>query len=142
MNDYHKPRGFHGYYDIDPGGCWIWRGRPGPIGYVDIKRWGRRWLAHRFAWTYTNGPIPEGMTVDHICFVRNCVNPDHLQLLSHEDNVRRQQRWLNRTHCMSGEHEWVEENIYRSPGNGRSRCRKCQADGLRKRDADRRGEAA
>lgn len=49
--------------------------------------------AHRASWTHFFGPIPVGMTVDHVCRERTCVNPDHLRLMTNEDNARDTTRW-------------------------------------------------
>jgi hypothetical protein len=83
-------------------------------------------LAHRAAWVRANGPIPEGMTVDHVCFQRDCVNVEHLRLLSAQENRSLRQSLL-RTHCPNG-HPWTPENTYTRPGAIRARaCRACNA---------------
>jgi hypothetical protein len=87
-------------------GCWTWTANVlDRFGYAQCKRLGRRWLAHRLSWTLAHGEIPDGLTVDHICFNRACVNPEHLQLLTASDNAKRQRLVLFRTHCKSGLHE-------------------------------------
>lgn len=70
------------------GSCAIWRGHLSPAGYGRISVNNQRQLAHRVAWELTNGPIPQGMTVDHICGRRSCVNPDHLRLATIRQNCQ------------------------------------------------------
>lgn len=74
--------------------CWLWTG-PLFEGYGRIKLHGKAWPAHRMAWTMLRGPIPEGMQIDHKCRTRACVNPDHLQTVTHALNQqnRSQQGW-------------------------------------------------
>jgi len=72
------------------GDCWIWTkscsGDPG-VGYGQVGYAGRRWSAHRLMYTLAKGPIPPGMVVCHSCDVSTCINPDHLWLGTHRDNM-------------------------------------------------------
>ena len=77
-------------------GCWISRYSVMNAGYAQVgwstsKSDGGTVLAHRAAWVYANGQVPIGVTIDHKCKERRCVNPDHLRLLSNEENARRNQ---------------------------------------------------
>lgn len=72
--------------------CWEFIGKSRTTGYGACYFRGKRWLAHRFAWTITNGQIPagsghHGTVVMHVCDNRICVNPKHLRLGSQHDNV-------------------------------------------------------
>lgn len=74
-----------------PGGCWLWTGYTSPRGYGDTGRYGlsRTRLAHRIAYELTLGRIPEGMQLDHLCRVRRCVNPEHLEPVTPRENIAR-----------------------------------------------------
>lgn len=82
---------------IKDSGCWEWQGSKLPRGY---PRLGKNYM-HRVSYEIYKGAIPAGMTVDHICFNPPCVNPDHLQLLSPSDNLRRQRKALT-DNCKRG----------------------------------------
>lgn len=67
--------------------CWEWKGSRAHTGHGRVRILGKVWLAHRYAWTITNGPIPSGLLVRHKCDNGWCVNPDHLCLGTHQDNT-------------------------------------------------------
>ena len=74
--------------------CWLWTGRKNRKGYgifhFSIPRLGTKGqLAHRFVYLNYVGPIPDGLTIDHLCRVRNCVNPFHLEPVTIRENVQR-----------------------------------------------------
>jgi hypothetical protein len=69
-------------------GCWIWLGPVNASGYGHMRR-GDQQLAHRIAYQYFRGPIPEGMQTDHLCRNRRCVNPWHLEIVTNQVNVWR-----------------------------------------------------
>ena len=94
--------------------------------------------AHRFAYTEAKGAIEDGLTIDHLCRVKACVNPSHLEAVTLRTNILRGENTAaknaRKTHCHRG-HPFNEENTYRVPG-GRA-CRQCdverQTSGRRKR---------
>lgn len=88
------------HVDVNEDGCWISRYSVASHGYAQIGWWiperQRRTrartamvLAHRAAWVHVNGQLPIGMTLDHVCKTRRCVNPGHLRLLPNYENARR-----------------------------------------------------
>lgn len=83
---------FWAYVEISPE-CWTWLGGRYDSGYGHFERTGagprRSVRAHRYAYEHTLGPIPDGLTLDHLCSNRLCVNPDHLEPVTAEENARR-----------------------------------------------------
>lgn len=115
----------------DENGCLLWTAAEdhrerGAYGAFDHG--GRTIRAHRFAYTALVGPIPDGLVIDHVrdrgCVSRLCVAPDHLEPVTHAENVRRGER-THRGHCPQG-HPYSGENLYVSP-QGHRRCRACNA---------------
>lgn len=69
--------------------CWEWTSSINKVnGYGYFRIDGRFRLAHRVAWNFTNGPIPEGMDIDHRCANRKCVRPDHLRVVTRSQNMQ------------------------------------------------------
>lgn len=74
------------------GECWMWQGGLQAHGYSRInvgKRVFGTQIGHRVSYIIFKGPIPEGLTIDHLCNVRACLNPDHLEAVTQEENNRR-----------------------------------------------------
>ena len=108
------------------GGCWLWTACIRPDGYGAFSLNAKARLAHRLAYIELVGPIPEGKTLDHLCRVRNCVNPDHLEPVSIAENVQRGiNYWRNRTHCSAG-HEYTPENTMEGKNGAGLPCRVCR----------------
>jgi hypothetical protein len=104
-------------------GCWTWTGPLAPNGYGQINAWNKRWLVHRLAHTVMVGTIPDGYQVDHLCRVRNCINPEHLEAVTQAENLRRQGAAVEK--CPRG-HAYTDSNTYRAPSSPSSRrCRIC-----------------
>lgn len=131
--------------EVAPTGCWIWIGgiQSGGYGHVvdkrprDEKRH-RMMLAHRFVYEELVGPIPDGLHLDHLCRVRPCVNPEHLEPVTVLENNLRSAH-CNKTHCKHG-HALTGENSY---VQGRSReCRTCRRIQQRRFRARRKREAS
>jgi hypothetical protein len=79
------------HVEKDPGGCWLWHGcKHNRTGYGSFQTGGKgspTTGAHRFSYQMHKGPVPKGKHVLHSCDVRLCVNPDHLRLGTHQDNM-------------------------------------------------------
>jgi HNH endonuclease len=73
--------------DIETG-CIIWIGHCSHLGYGAFRIGSKVWKAHRASWELLRGPIPDGLDVLHKCDVRSCINPDHLFIGTHQDNMR------------------------------------------------------
>lgn len=109
------------------GDCWNWVGSDNGRGYGIFYHDGRYSRAHRFAYELMVGPIPEGLTLDHLCRNTYCVRPRHLQPVIHQVNVLRGNaptaRNARKTHCNSG-HPLSGSNLYVRP-TGFRECRTC-----------------
>ena len=107
-------------------GCWLWTGYVTVDGYGIIRVGGRAQGAHRLAYELYVGPIPAGLEIDHLCQTRNCVNPEHLEPVTREENARRAGE--RQTHCASG-HEYTVDNTHRRGSDGARICLACQRGG-------------
>lgn len=102
-----------------PGGCWLWTGPLQPKGYARVMQTGgAAIMVHRFVYELLVGPVPDGLQLDHLCRVRHCCNPAHLEPVTNAENQHRGMAppglHFRATHCKRG-HEFTEENTYRRP---------------------------
>lgn len=130
-------------------GCWIWGGTLESHGYgktnVRVGGKSKNIKMHRFAYELFVGPIPKGMSVCHRCDIAACVNPHHLFLATHRENMLDRDRKgrcrsgiknASLTHCKSG-HEYTKENTYLRPTGGRA-CRACSRENMQRYRRDGR----
>lgn len=104
--------------------CWVWQKALTDNGYARIRDRERNngVIAHRYIYKLLIGPIDDGLDLDHLCRVRRCVNPMHLEPVTRKVNVARGDG-ARRTHCLSG-HRYTAANTY-ATGKGSQDCRRC-----------------
>ena len=123
-------------YKVDNGtGCWLWSGALNRQGYGTAFGGRDKRLAHRFMYELHIGPIPTGLELDHLCSQPACVNPAHLEPVTHAENMRRSRAgayWAAKTHCPHG-HAYDAENTRHF--EGRRWCRTCRQQQSQRRRA-------
>lgn len=118
-------------------GCWNWIGPTDGKGYGFFsRRYQGEKRAHRAFWVRANGPIEPGLELDHLCRNRGCVNPEHLEPVTHDENIRRARLGLPGTEmCRSGRHDVTGPDAWKifpsSPQN--RKCRSCYEESSRAR---------
>lgn len=121
------------------GPCWIWTGSTNRAGYGTLGYEHKGYLAHRMAYELWRGPIQH--TLDHLCRVHACCNPDHLEDVTRVENIKRGDTYLRQTarkHCPQG-HPYDEVNTYTRPTKGggvRRYCRTCIRDRSRRPESE------
>lgn len=127
------------------GGCWRWIGATWAKGYgkFTIPVTQRRQGAHVWGYEFYVGPVPPGLELDHLCRNPWCVNYEHLEPVTHQENVRRGDARKNgghnvaKTHCPQG-HEYTKGNTYYRPNRPGRNCRTCGREVTRRRKAEKR----
>lgn len=122
-----------------PDDCWLWTGFIDPVGYGQVWWHGRSDLPHRIAYELTVGPIPDGLTIDHVkangCMSKACCNPRHLEPVTCRENILRGSgptaQNVLKTHCPQG-HPYDSGNTRITP-NGHRACRACAREMARRR---------
>ncbi|HEY9371466.1 HNH endonuclease signature motif containing protein [Streptomyces sp.] len=129
FGDARLPARFWSKVSLDQSGCWLWtagQNRNGYARFMDSRQVNR--VGHRIAYEALIGSIPEGLQLDHLCRVRHCVNPSHVEPVTQRENLRRGDTITARsaaaTHCPAG-HPYTGDNLYINP-KGHRYCRKCQ----------------
>lgn len=106
-------------------GCWVWVAGKSPLGYGRFGVGSNTYLAHRIVYEALVGPVPDGLELDHLCRNPSCVNPGHLEPVTHAENMRRGAN-ANKTHCPNG-HEYTPENTH-IRSSGWRQCRACHRE--------------
>jgi hypothetical protein len=129
-------------YPCPMSGCWVWlaaadRG----YGHYFISRKRKSARAHRVAYETLVGAIPDVLELDHLCRVRYCVNPAHLEPVTRSQNMLRSPlRRCFATHCPNG-HEYTEQNT-KIKSRGSRMCIACNAAGQARYHAKARAKVA
>lgn len=110
--------------------CWIWKKSREKDGYGVVSLpGGTVGKAHRVSWEFRHGPIPAGLEIDHLCRVRECCNPDHLEATTHKENTLRGYGVMalkaRRDSCIHG-HTYTSENTHTV--KGARKCRTCDRE--------------
>ena len=144
LGDARLPKRFWTKVRVDENGCWRWLASVTDRGYANFDFNGGKRRAHRVSYQELVGPIPDGLVVDHLCRVRDCVNPAHLEAVTIWENTLRSTsptaELSRRTHCPKG-HPLSGSNLaaYRLKLDGRRNCKTCNRDRTRRwRESKRR----
>lgn len=112
-------------YGFEGTPCWPWPNRLDNNGYGHARSNGVQTTAHRVVYVHLIGPFDEVLDMDHLCRNRDCVNPLHLEPVTHKVNMERGMK-AQATHCLRG-HELTNDNV-RIRANGTRNCKQCKRD--------------
>lgn len=126
FGDVRLPQRFWDKARVDESGCWIWIACIEGHGYGRFRVGRKVPRAHQVIYEALVAPVPEGLCLDHLCRVRPCVNPAHLEVVTLRENTQRGNSGLpqrSRTHCPAG-HPYDDENTYLN-AEGERNCKEC-----------------
>ena len=121
-------------HDWDVTLCWQWLANTFGDGRGQVTYRKQKWQAHKWLWCSLRGNVPEGLELDHLCRNGLCVNPYHLEAVSHQINCQRGQGWSGRNirklQCPQGHTYTVENTLFFTRRNGAMgrRCAQCRKD--------------
>lgn len=114
----------------DPDSCWLWPGAVRPDGYGVVSVADKTRPVHRYLYEQLVGPVPDGLQLDHLCRVRHCCNPAHLEPVTGKENVLRgighSAENARKDVCQEG-HPLTGDNVYVRPSGARN-CRTCHRE--------------
>jgi len=133
FGDPRLPLRFWNKVEVTADGCWLWRAAHDRNGYGEFSfRDKRDVIAYRIAYKSLIGPVPPGLELDHLCCVPACVNPSHLEAVTHRINILRGNsptaKHSRATHCVKGHPYDLLNTHYRR--NGSRLCRICMEEAL------------
>lgn len=124
-------------------GCWLWTGKLNHDGYARAVFGKRHQMVHRWIYEQTYGPVPEGLECDHVCRNRACVNPAHINAVTHYENMQNRsmesfgKAQREKTHCPKG-HPLSGDNLYVAPKRPTRRdCKACRSQSSKAQSAVR-----